>query len=95
MRRISGIRLPIARQKDCADDILDGHDRIKIKRLLGTDDFDLQTKTTRHGSTALQLFEPFGVCRQAQGSVLAKTGCLARQVFQFGVEIGGVLRQPR
>ncbi len=94
LRRIGRVGLAIPRQKNCAHEVLGGHDRIKIERFFRANDFDFKPKTTRHGGAPFKLLKPLGVCCEAERSILTKACRLPRQFLKFRVEIGGVLGQP-
>ena len=94
-RRVDGIRLPLARDEDPADQVVRVQQRPQVQRLSRRQHPDLEPEAAAHGGVALELDEPFLVGRHEQRPILLVAGGLAGLLLQGQQNLGGVLGEAR
>ncbi|CAB4730618.1 unannotated protein [freshwater metagenome] len=94
LRDIAGVDLPVARQPDRAEQVLDLHHRPQLLGALGGDQLALQVVRRGVGRRAAQLHHPVFGAGDDHPADVAVAGRKTGLGLQLGVQLGGVLHQP-
>ena len=92
---VGRIGFAVGGQPDRANEVVDAHYRIVLECLFGGEEFTLEIKGRSIGGRAAQLDHPVFGARDCHAPALLVSGRQPDFAFEFGVELGGVLNEPR